>query len=48
MAELREQTPPPAYDETPGGQRWLLWGVLLLGAAAMAFMAAQLLRKPEK
>lgn len=47
MDKLHAQTPPTAYSETPGCQRWLLWGVLLLGAACMAFMAVQLLRKPR-
>ncbi len=48
MDKLHAQTPPTAYAETSGGQRLLLWGVLLLGAACMAFMAVQLLRKPKE
>ena len=48
MDKLHAQTPPTAYAETSGGRRLLLWGVLLLGAACMAFMAVQLLRKPKE
>jgi hypothetical protein len=33
--------------EAASDTRWMIWGILLLGAACMAFMALQLLRKPN-
>ena len=32
--------------EKSSGSRWIIWGILMLGAACMGFMALQLLRKP--
>lgn len=49
LEETITQTPAPACREDSGAPRWLLWGILLLGALFMAFMAVQLLRqsRPE-
>ncbi len=49
LEETITQTPAPACREDSGAPRGLLWGILLLGALFMAFMAVQLLRqsRPE-
>lgn len=47
LGEAFSQTPASAREGGLGAQRWLLWGILLLGAAFMAFMAVQLLRQSK-
>ena len=45
-----QDAPPPGQEDHPPTDwtRWLLWGVLLLGVAVLAFMARSLLRQPPK